>query len=387
MGMRERMGTRPGNLFDTKLAMYWQCLYIGRRSVKVAMGKKKKTLPKNFEELIEVGDISTLKDVFSQCEWDACGGYSKATALSFYKIPDELVYWLVEQGADINAKDNYKRTPLHSQAISWCGNVRLFLELGADIEAVDSKNETPLHVAAGAFKSQAVQELVVHGANINAKNNKKYTPLAKALAHCRNADIVKMVEIAQILLDAGTPITLDMIESVKQIGKDFEFYKENFNKELLRQTVDSLFRLYEQFNVEPVAKRHIHDGISPITVTATYWQAQHEELWDFLISAQGYAKTIQGEIIRITGRVAHEILDNGGINWDNDYRKMLDALISYFMAGTPLVAATLQEATTLAKQLRNGIGDDEPARLCELAVQWVLANPNPIFLKQPDYKR
>lgn len=351
------------------------------------MGKKKKTLPKNFTELIEAGDISRLKEVFTQCEWDARGGYSKTTALSFYKIPDELVCWLVEQGADINAQDNYKRTPLHSQAKSWCGNVRLFLELGADIEAVDYQNETPLHAAASAFKPQAVQELVAHGANVNAENDMKYTPLAKALACCRNADIMHMAELAQILLDAGTPITLNMIESVIRIGKDFEFYKENFNKEFLDQTVYALLRLYEQFDVTPVVKRHIHDGISPITVTATNWTAQHEELWNFLIPAQGYAKTIQGEVIRITGRVSHEILDNGGINWDSDYRKMLDALIQYFRTGMPLATSTLQEAITLAKRIRNGNGNDEPARLCELAVYWVLANPNPIFLKQPDYKR
>jgi hypothetical protein len=39
-------------------------------------------------ELIEVGDLSVLKEVFIQCEWDARGGYSKTTALNFYKIPD-----------------------------------------------------------------------------------------------------------------------------------------------------------------------------------------------------------------------------------------------------------------------------------------------------------
>lgn len=49
------------------------------------MGRKRKTLPKNFEELIEVGDLSALKEVFSQCELDARGGYSKSTALSFLK--------------------------------------------------------------------------------------------------------------------------------------------------------------------------------------------------------------------------------------------------------------------------------------------------------------
>jgi len=209
------------------------------------MGKKKKTLPKNFDELIEAGDISALKEVFTQCELDARGGFSKSTALSFSNIPDELVRWLVQQGADINAKDNYKRTPLHSQAMSWCGNVGLLLELGADIEAVDYQNETPLHAAAGAFKPQAVQELVAHGANINAENNMKQTPLAKALSWCRNVDIVNMAEIARILLDAGAVITLDMKESVKRIGKDFEFYKESFNKDLLAQTEEALYKLYK----------------------------------------------------------------------------------------------------------------------------------------------
>jgi hypothetical protein len=95
---------------------------------------------------------------------------------------------------------------------------------------------------------------------------------------------------------------------------------------------------------------------------------------------------MQGEVIRITGRVAHEILDNGGVNWDSEYRKMLKALLRYFMSGTALGDAALQEAAALAKQIPNGNGD-ETARLCELAVQWVLANPNPISLKQPDYKR
>jgi hypothetical protein len=350
------------------------------------MGKKRKTLPSNFAELIEAGDIAALKEVFAHCEWDARSGYSKEPALSFCRIPDELVYWLVEQGADINAKDYYKRTPLHSQAGSWCGNVRLFLELGADIEAVDNGKQTPLHKAAGAFKSQAVQELVRHGANFKAEDDMKYTPLALALTYCRNADIVDMVEVAQILIEAGTPITSDMRDSVRRIGKDFEFYKDVFDKESLPQTEKALLRLYEQFGVEPVAKRHVHDGSSPITVCATCWQDQHDELWNFLIPGQGFAKTMQGEVIRITGRVAHEILDNGGVNWDNEYRKMLKALLRYFMSGTALGDAALQEAAALAKQIPNGNGD-ETARLCELAVQWVLANPNPISLKQPDYKR
>ncbi len=56
--------------------------------------------------------------------------------------------------------------------------------------------------------------------------------------------------------------------------------------------------------MEVVAHRIIHDGISPIAVTETEWSKQHQELWDFLVPASGCAKTLQGEVIRITGRVA-----------------------------------------------------------------------------------
>lgn len=48
-------------------------------------GQEEKTLPKNFDELIEAGELSALKEVFTRCELDARGGYSKSTALSFTK--------------------------------------------------------------------------------------------------------------------------------------------------------------------------------------------------------------------------------------------------------------------------------------------------------------
>ena len=350
------------------------------------MGKKRKTLPKNFGEMMEAGDLAALKAVFDSCELEARGGYSKQTALSFYKIPDELVRWLVEQGADINAADTYKRTPLHEQARSWCGNPRLFLELGANIEALDYQDETPLHTAAGSFKPKAIRELLAHGANIHARNRSRQNPLEKALAHCNNADIENMAEVADILLEAGTPLTPEMVESVERIGKNFEFHRENFNKESLPATDAALLRLYERFGLAPVEKRRVHDGVSPITVSSTDWESQHHELWEWLIPSQGCASTVQGEVIRITGKVSHEILGNGGGNWDRDFRKMLDALLRHFSSGTPLDAAALQEAAELTKEVRDGDGS-ETHRLCELAVRWVLLNPHPVRLERPDYRR
>lgn len=351
------------------------------------MAKKKKTLPKNFDALIEAGDIAVLKEVFDRCELDAQGGYSKSTALSYYQVPEELIRWLVEQGADLNARDNYGATPLHQHAMSWCGHTELLLDLGADMETVDDRNETPLFAAAGSFKPQAVHALVTRGANISAKNKMGQTPLEKALAKCRNSDIVNMAEVADMLLSAGTAVTPAMKDSIKRIGNDFEFHREGFNKQYVNQTDEALLRLYELFDVTPVERRKTHDGASSITVSTEGWQAQHDELWSLLVPSKGHAQTVQGEVIRITGKVSYEILGNGGINWDDEFRKMLHSLVHSFSLGTPLNPASLEEARTLAKKLHSGNGQDEPARLCEMAVHWVLSNPSPMILEQPDYER
>jgi len=66
---------------------------------------KKKTLPKDFEPMLERGSLAELKAVFDVCELDARGGYSKQTALAFDKCPDDLARWLVAQGADLSATD------------------------------------------------------------------------------------------------------------------------------------------------------------------------------------------------------------------------------------------------------------------------------------------
>lgn len=145
------------------------------REEKCSNGQKRKTLPADFGELVKSGDVDALKAVFEKCDWDATLGYYKEPALSMRQIPDELVRWLVEQGADINARDKYQRTPLYSQAGTWSGNIPLFLELGAELEALDYQNQTPLHAAVNYYRTQAVRDLVAHGANVHAVN-KSGTP-------------------------------------------------------------------------------------------------------------------------------------------------------------------------------------------------------------------
>ena len=178
-----------------------------------------------------------------------------------------------------------------------------------------------------------------------------------------------------------------MAASVERVGKSFEFYRPKFSQDMLADTDAGLTRLYELFHVQPVAARLTHDGTAPIVVPPGNWWGQHDALWQLLVPGSGQAQTVQGEVVRLSGKLAREIIDNGGGNWDADFRKMLDALVADLEAGTPLEPSELAEAANLAAAVRGGSGDKEPERLMELAVHWVQSNPNPIPLGKTSYTR
>ena len=354
------------------------------------MAKKRVTLPKDFNELLTDGNIDQLKAVYDKCELTAHNGrYSLSTALHFGGVPDELVIWLVEQGLDINIPDYYGATPLYRQAILGRDTVKLLCELGADIEKPNTYGDTPLHMAAEFFHPRTVKFLIDKGANVNAKNDMGRTPLASVLMVCRGIYIAQTAEIASMLLDAGAKKTSKMKERVEQIGKDFEFHRESIHPDYIEGADKGLAKLYELFDVKPVEKRLTHDGVSPIKLVEGSWEEQYEQLWSFLIPSSGPAKTVQGEVIRIPGRVRDELDRNGGANWDRDYRKMLQAMPHYLSLGSSLSDQELEEIKQVIAQIHSKENDDEASldRLCQLALAWIKQNPNPIDLKEPSYNR
>ncbi len=348
---------------------------------------KRKTLPSDFEELLKEGDLEKLKKVFEVCELDAYGGgsYCKQVAIAYSLCPDELVKWLVEKGADLNKENYYGNTPLQQRADKREGSIQVLLELGADVNRSDSDKNTPLHTAASSYNNVNIKLLLQYGANINAKNSEDMTPLEFALKICGNTDIKYMVETSKVLLDNGAKITPKIKKYVKDIGEKFEFYRSAYNKEYIDSASNELDRLYKLFHVEPVQKRVMHDGKSEIIIKEKKLQKQFNELWDMLVPSSGHADTVQGEVIRIAGRIADEVERNGGANWDSEYKKMGNAYLKYVVTGEPLSESEIAKLSSILKGLESLY--DQTDNLAKYAVKWVGQNTMPIGLGKLDYDR
>jgi hypothetical protein len=48
--------------------------------------------------------------------------------------------------------------------------------------------------------------------------------------------------------------------------------------------------------------------------TADHWKREHARLWKATVPAQGQAATLQGELIRITGKLTDQAYRNGNCN-------------------------------------------------------------------------
>lgn len=362
---------------------------IKKEETTIVKSNKRKTIPNDIKELLKQGNEEEVKKRMAKCQVNAYDTFTKNTILSYPSLSDDLVrYFVLEQGYDINYVDRWEKTPLHYQATMEHSNLLLFVELGANPHALDYEGCGPLHYAAMYQQLQHIKELIALGADVNLKGKTFHnTPLEEVLSRMYLFNSEQAIACIHYLLDHGACMTQAMKDIVKRMGKDFEFHVDETN-ELYVEMKQTLSRLYEIFDVEPVAPRVLHDGIADIKVSSTKWQSQYQELWQLLVPSSGHASTIQGEVIRISGKVSYEILDNGAGNWDKDYKMMLQSMPSYLAQGTPLKEEEEEELTVLLKMIEKKQGEESQfRRFSELMVKWVLSNPKPLPLENTNYKR
>jgi ankyrin repeat protein len=105
---------------------------------------------------------------------------------------DDIVEFLISNGANVNARDGEESTPLMSAS-----NVKIIwhlIENRAQVNATNKDGETPLHLASYLGKNPVVNMLIRNGANVNATDNRGNTPLH--LAVYANIRVVKSLLIA-----------------------------------------------------------------------------------------------------------------------------------------------------------------------------------------------
>ncbi|MBN2315462.1 MAG: ankyrin repeat domain-containing protein [Sedimentisphaerales bacterium] len=124
------------------------------------------------------------------------GGYCPPLHTAVMKGPKDIVELLIQQGADINAKDKWGCTPLY-----WSINNKVFpsdndnppidslhllIANGADVNIEYGDGETALLLAAKAGQTDTVRLLLEAGANINAKDDRGQNAL-HVMLDIRNA--------------------------------------------------------------------------------------------------------------------------------------------------------------------------------------------------------
>lgn len=110
---------------------------------------------------------------------------------------------LIQAGADVNAPNFHKSTPLHHAKTPEM--IKVLLAKGAKVNARDNNQETPLHYAVSSCDLKKVNILTTYKANVNAKDFASETPLHLALRKkWRNPKEIKA--IVNILIDAGAEV-------------------------------------------------------------------------------------------------------------------------------------------------------------------------------------
>ena len=87
----------------------------------------------------------------------------------------EILNLLIDNGADINAVDNYGESLLYFASWSPLA-IKTLVNLGADLHIRNTEGNTPLHAAVNYSDPDAIKTLVSLGANIAAENNTGYIP-------------------------------------------------------------------------------------------------------------------------------------------------------------------------------------------------------------------
>ncbi len=126
----------------------------------------------------------------------------------------ELVTFLLDQGAELNAVSGWGRTPLHDAVLFGTpATVEALLARGAKVNTATETGQTPLHSAAAYKDHAAVEQLLAHGAAPNPRDEQGQTPLSIAIRN-GSEEIVKLLAPQQDRMTLHSAASLGALETM-----------------------------------------------------------------------------------------------------------------------------------------------------------------------------
>ena len=120
------------------------------------------------------------------------------------------------------------------------------------------------------------------------------------------------------------------------------------------------------------------------------WKREHLRLWDEYVPSSGAAETLQGEIIRICGKLVDQAYRNENCNWDEDHETMWRFVGRQITSDATFNDDTKSEIRGIIEEIIRDeacpdvSGDGSTYyRINEKAVDWCIAHPDPIAF-EPD---
>ena len=357
----------------------------------------RKTLPADIEQIIASGDVEAVAQAVARCE---IGAYLRGSAyeprLMHFPASEEITDFLLARGEDVNSRDRYQRTPIHARVQSRClDQIPLLIARGGDINARDTSDQTALFGVVERFPVADVSRMIAWGADplvvADSRVYGKATLVESVVAWHNFLDAPRALAVIRLLLSVGAPVGERVPTALRSMDRmRCTFITHGLPDHLSQSRVDEASAaLSELFGVEqrqaqraPVVGERLE--LDP-SVPAL---RQYGELWDLLVPDSGQCQTLQGEVIRIAGRVGHEVYDNGGINWDRSFGKLLDQYLRVVASGVSLSPDSRSRAEAAVASLKGrSMSHQAVDDITELAVEWVRLNPVLVEMDLPDVGR
>ncbi|MGO0306135.1 ankyrin repeat domain-containing protein [Endozoicomonas acroporae] len=224
----------------------------------ILLGATKELSPddKNLLKAAKDGDLASVKTLLEQgADIESRDRYGE-TPLFLAVTPEnkEVLNFLLAAGASVNVRNSSGQTPLHGafsgetvqQLLAWgadieardnCGNtplflacynadleiLKVFLDAGACVNARSDSGRTPLHMAGSG---EVAKELLARGADIDAKDINKVTPLIHSISRNDRLEVFKVLLAAGANIDAADKYKLTSLHyAASENYYDLEYLK------------------------------------------------------------------------------------------------------------------------------------------------------------------